>query len=713
MKRRFKINNLGCSGCAAQIEGMVMELSGVNGASIDLGRKILTIDDNGSVGIETLADIAHSVEPDTGVEAIEKDLPTACQEADHDGEGVKTELALLLAAGAAFGLTLLFGDRLADALGGYGTQALCGAVYLFAAYPVLRTAAKSLFTKNFLNEFFLMSFASLAAIAIGEMPEAISVMLFYRAGELCQEWAASKSRGSIRSLVEQKPTTARVMRGEIHVDTNPEEVVKGDMILVKPGEKIPVDGIVRSGISRVDTSSLTGEHLPASAASGEAVYGGTLNLDGLIVLEASGGFKDSSVARVMEMIENAVARKSPTERFITKFARYYTPAVVAAAALVALVPPLLSLGPFSDWLYRALVLLVISCPCALVISIPLGYFGGIGAASRRGILVKGGGVFDAMQKVKSVFFDKTGTLTKGVFEVTETHAAEGVSPEELGKDVAIAETISNHPVARSIVSAFGNMIPTGVTASGQEEPGMGVVAAAFGGGTDENTRVLAGNAALMKKYGVGSQEDCSETSGTVVHVAKLKGDEKNYLGYVVVSDVIRADARRAIADIRAGGVERIYMLSGDRPSVAEDVARTLGVTDYRAGLMPDEKVRALTELADGEMNTAAFVGDGINDGPVLATAGVSIAMGGLGSEVAVEIADAVILDDSPTRVAELLRISRFTRKVVWQNITAAMAIKLLFMVLGVFGIANLWEAIFADVGVALLAVLNAARTVRA
>ena len=716
MKRRFKIHNLGCSGCAAQMEGKILALAGVDCASIDVAQKILTIEDNGSVEVETLAKIARSVEPDTSVEALESSLrgeQTREHGHEHDHEDgnddVRREAALLVSAGIFFAFALLFGETFSHMLGGYGEHALYGTAYVLSAYPVLRKAARSLFTKNFLNEFFLMSFASLAAIAIDKMPEAISVMLFYRVGELCQEWAASKSRGSIRALVEQKPTVARVMRGDEPVDTNPEDVRKGDLILVKPGEKIPVDGVVHKGVSRVDTSSLTGEHLPASVDVGEAVYGGTVNIDGLIVVEASGSFEDSSVARVMEMVENAVARKSPTERFITTFARYYTPAVVAIAVAVALLPPLMSLGSYSEWLYRALILLVISCPCALVISIPLGYFGGIGAASKRGILVKGGGVFDVLQKVRSIFFDKTGTLTKGVFEVTETVPTEGVPSEELEETVALAETISNHPVARSILSSFGTRIPKGETASGREEPGMGVVASPSG---DDTIRIMAGNAALMEKYGVDYRKDI-DAGGTVVHVARLTGTEKRYLGHVVVSDVIRHDAAEAIADIRANGVGHIYMLTGDRESVAESVARTLGVTDYRAGLMPDEKVRALSELAPEAMEATAFVGDGVNDGPVLATAGVGIAMGGLGSEVAVEIADAVILDDSPMRVAELLRISRFTRKVVWQNIVAAMGIKILFMILGVFGLANLWEAIFADVGVALLAVLNATRTVRA
>lgn len=702
MKRRFIVHNLMCSFCASKIEGQIQALAGVDYASIDIGQKILTLEDDGSVEVETLSEIARVIEPNTSVEALGSE-----QAPPDDHEDIKKEFAALFTAGLAFVLVLLFGGRFAFALNGYGEHALYAAAYLLAALPVLHAAAKTLFTRNFLNEFSLMSFASLAAIAIDKFPEAISVMLFYRVGEFCQEWAASKSRGSIRSLIEQKPAVARVMRGEEAIELSPEDVRKGDLILVKPGEKIPVDGAVSSGLSRVDTSSLTGEHLPASVSPGETVYGGTVNLDGTLLVEASGSYEDSSVARVMELVENAVARKSPTERFITTFARYYTPAVVVLAVLVAVLPPLLAIGSFSEWLYRALILLVISCPCGLVISIPLAYFGGIGAASRKGILVKGGGVFDALQKVNSVFFDKTGTLTKGVFQVTEVNPAEGVSSEELEKTAAFAETISNHPVARSILSAFGDRIPKGEIASGREEPGMGVVAELSG----EEQYAAAGNAALMDKYGVAHHKD-SGTAGTIVHVARLAPHGNRYLGSILVSDVVRADAAAAVADLRANGIDRIFMLTGDRQSAAASVSESLGLTGYKSELMPDGKVQALSELAGEGMEQTVFVGDGVNDGPVLATAGVGVAMGGLGSEVAVEIADAVILDDSPMRVAELLRVSRFTRKIVWQNITIAMAIKVLFMTLGVFGLANLWEAIFADVGVALLAVLNATRTIK-
>jgi Cd2+/Zn2+-exporting ATPase len=717
------------------IESKILDFPCVESASINMNGGVLTVEDNGALALDSICEVAMAIEPGTSV--MELDAGESGHSRDDRGQdcccngdddvaakdddgSVKKEIIGIASAGALFAVALLFVDLVSRHLGflGFsarggrlGGYALYAVAYVAASYPVLRSAWKTLFTKNFLNEFFLMSFASLAAIAIDKMPEAISVMLFYRVGELFQEIAASKSRRSIKSLIEQKPQTARVMRGGGTFETRPEEVRKGDTVIVRPGEKIPIDGVVLEGESRIDTSSLTGESLPVAVSAGDGAFGGTINLDGLLTIEASGSFEDSSVARIMEMVENAVARKSPTERFITKFARYYTPAVVAASALVAIVPPLLSLGGFSEWLYRALVLLVVSCPCALVISIPLGYFGGIGAASRSGVLVKGGSVFDALKATDAIFFDKTGTLTKGVFAVREAVPAGGVSYDELGAAAVVAESLSNHPVARSIVSAFGAAYPDGISVTGGEIAGMGVSAEYSASGKNakglpKSTRILAGSEALMRENGVDSMETGGD--GSIVHVAS----DGRYLGYIKVSDAIRPDSAEAIREIRECGVEKIYMLSGDRQEAASSVAKDLGLSGFRAGLLPDEKVAAMNELAP-DTKRAAFVGDGVNDGPVLATAGIGIAMGGLGSELAVEISDAVILDDSPKKVAALLRIAKFTRKVVWQNITAAMGIKALFMALGVFGVTGLWEAIFADVGVAVLAVLNAARTTRA
>jgi Cd2+/Zn2+-exporting ATPase len=683
------------------MEREILGLPGVSRVFINMDGGVLTLEDDGVVAIDSLQRIANSIEPDTSVMAYDEESP------EDDGSGEKREIISMAAAGAVFAVALLFGGRFRELSGGWGEYAVYSAAYILAAYPVLRSSYKTLFTRSFLNEFFLMSFASLAAIAIDKFPEAVSVMLFYRVGEFFQERAASRSRLSIRTLIEQKPSMARVVRDGIETETRPEFVGAGDVVMVKPGEKIPIDGVVRDGRARVDTSSLTGESVPVAANVGDAVYGGTVSMDGLLMVEASGSYEDSSVARIMDMVENALARKSPTERFITTFARYYTPAVVAVAIAVALVPPALSMGSYSEWLYRSLVLLVISCPCALVISIPLGYFGGIGAASSRGILVKGGNILDALHSVDRVFFDKTGTLTKGVFVVTETRPAVGVSRDELGRAAAIAESISNHPVARSISSEFSGLMPMDSSVSGMEEAGRGVVASLkTGEGTAEE--IMAGNAALMIAHEVRVPGE-DAPAGTLVHVAR-NGD---YLGSIVVSDVIRPDSAEAVRLIRDCGIDEIYMLTGDREEAAASVAGELGLSGYRAGLMPDGKVSAISELSPGDLSRAAFVGDGVNDAPALAASGVGIAMGGLGSEAAIEIADAVILDDSPKRIADLLRIASFTRKVVWQNIVFAMGIKVLFMLLGIIGIAGLWEAIFADVGVALLAVLNAARTARA
>ncbi|MDR1944259.1 MAG: heavy metal translocating P-type ATPase [Synergistaceae bacterium] len=722
MKRRFRINNLCCSGCAAKIESTILDFPGVESVSINLEGGVLTIVDDGVLALDSIRKVTSSIEPDASVVSLDAKETDDHSRHDHghgEGDRVKKEIISIAFAGAIFVFALVFGGKLQSVLripgagDGFVEYLLYGAAYLIAAFPVLTATSRTLFTKNFLNEFFLMSFASLAAIVIGKTPEAISVMLFYRVGEMFQELAASKSRSSIKALVEQKPSTARVLRGGKTFETSPEKVRKGDLVVVRPGEKIPVDGVVREGLSRIDASSLTGESLPVSVSPGETVYGGTVSKDGLLTIEASGSFEDSSVARIMEMVESAVARKSPTERFITKFARYYTPAVVAIAAALAILPPLLSMGSFSQWLYRALVLLVVSCPCALVISIPLGYFGGIGAASRSGVLVKGGSVFDALKETDAIFFDKTGTLTKGVFAVRNAIPADGVSREDLGTAAVIAESLSNHPVARSVAAEFGELYPGGISVTGEEKAGRGVVAVytpqkdGVFGNPAPAVRLLAGNEALMAENGVAAREASGE-AGSVVHVAR----DGVYLGSITVSDTIRPDSKEAIREIRECGIEKIYMLSGDREAVASSVAGELGLSGYRAGLTPDEKVAALGELASN-IERAAFVGDGVNDGPVLATAGISIAMGGLGSELAVEISDAVILDDSPKKVASLLRIARFTRKVVWQNIIAAMGIKALFIALGVIGVAGLWEAIFADVGVAILAVLNAARTVRA
>jgi Cd2+/Zn2+-exporting ATPase len=701
MQRRFRVENLCCPNCAAKIEKRMLGIPGVSAASINVINGVLTLDDEGATALETLSGIARAIEPDVSVLGMEE---AACgehvhehdhgHEHEHGDSGVKREIASIAIAGAVFAAALWSDAR-----------ALYAAAYVLAAYPVLQSVARTIFTRNFLNEFFLMSFASLAAIAIGEFPEAVSVMLFYRTGEFFQELAASRARRSIKSLASAKPSSARVRRGDDEVMISPENVRKGDVVAVRPGEKIPVDGVVIGGSSSADMSPLTGESVPVPLACGDRAYGGTVNNEGTLLIESSGAFEDSSVARIMHMVEDAVARKSKTERFVTTFARYYTPSVVAIAAVIALAPPLLGFGSFSKWLYRALVMLVISCPCALVISIPLGYFGGIGAASRKGILVKGGGIFDAVHRVRKIFFDKTGTLTEGVFVVSSVNPADGVSRDDLIREAVTAESMSNHPVARSVTSEFAARAIPGLSVSGREESGMGVVAE-YEDGEGRRVTVLAGNMKLMRANGVEARD--AEQPGVAIHVAR----SGSYLGSVVVSDRTRQSSAAAMRSLRESGIDGLYMLTGDSEPAARAVADELGMTGYRAALMPEDKVEALKELAGGDVADCMFVGDGANDGPVLATAGVGVAMGGLGSEIAVEVADAVVLDDSPARVGELLRISRFTRKIVWQNIVCSMGIKILFIGLGAVGMAGLWEAIFADVGVAVLAVLNASRTYR-
>jgi Cd2+/Zn2+-exporting ATPase len=585
---------------------------------------------------------------------------------------------------------------------------LYGAPYVICGYPVLSGAWSSVRRGRFFDEFTLMGGATLAAIGLGELAEALGVVLFYQIGEMFQERAAGRSRRSIKNLLAAKPTAAHVLRGDALVSMPPEDVTAGMKVLVKPGERIPVDGTVTAGGSRVDTSPITGEPVPVYAKEGTRVFGGTISVDGTLTVEASGPFADSSIARVMEMVENAVARKSPTERFISRFAAVYTPAMFGVALLTAAVPPLLTGAPWHDWIYRGLVVLMISCPCALVISIPLGYFGGIGAASKRGILVKGGNVLDAMNEIAVVAFDKTGTLTRGVFEVTSVQPAPGVSEEELKRSASIAESLSNHPVARSIQKAFGTQA-SGTQASATLPPsemnsreiaGKGVVA------VYEGVEYAAGNLALMEDRGISENvrafASAVPVEGTVVYVAK----GPRFLGRVAVSDVLKADAVKAVSGLRERGI-RSYMLTGDREEGAAWVARRLNLDGYRSGLLPDMKVTALEALA-GSAKTA-YVGDGVNDAPLLAGSHVGVAMGGLGSEVAVEVADAVVLNDAPSCVVDLLDIARRTNRVVRENIGMALVTKGIFMLLGIVGLAGLWEAIFADVGVALLAILNATR----
>ena len=628
--------------------------------------------------------------------------------AEDDSGGHRRELALLAACALFFFTVMGFSGRIEAAFGAWALYCLYAVPYLLCGVSIYRAAWEGLKKGDYLNEFTLMCGATIAAIVLGELPEAVGVMLFYRIGEFFQDLAASGSRRSIKQLLASKPSTAHVFVDEEWRDLPVEQVEVGQRVQVRAGEKIPLDGTVLEGESQVDQSPLTGEPVPVVVRQGADVQAGTINLTGLLTLEVRGLFHESQVARILQLVESAAKNKSPTERFITRFARYYTPAVVFLAVLTALLPPLLITGAdFHTWIYRALVLLVISCPCALIISIPLSYFGGIGAASRKGILVKGGTVLDGLLHVDTVVFDKTGTLTKGVFDVMEIVPSQNVEKQELLAAAVMAESSSNHPIARSILAcARAQGLSAAPSGSGQltatEIAGKGVEV------FFEGVRYLAGTETLMSDKGIGVPSVHGQT-GALVHIAR----DDRYLGHILISDAVRPESAEAVQYLRDKGF-RTYMLTGDRTEAAAWVADAIGLDGYEAGLLPEGKVTAMRRLSGdrGEAARTAFVGDGINDAPILALSHVGIAMGGVGTEAAIEAADAVILNDSPAQVPVLFQLARDVRAVVWQNISLALGVKAAFMILGVSGISGLWEAVFADVGVALLAVLNASRLVR-
>jgi Cd2+/Zn2+-exporting ATPase len=528
-------------------------------------------------------------------------------------------------------------------------------------------------------------------------------MLFYQIGELVQELAVSRSRRSIQSLLEIRPDTANLKVNDSVKQVSPEIVKIGDIILVKPGEKIPLDGEILEGTSQVDTSALTGEPVPRTVKVGETVFAGMINKTGVLTVKVSKTFGESSIAKIMNLVENASSKKAKTEKFITRFAQYYTPVVVFLSLAVALLPPLFIPGETSaEWVYRALILLVISCPCGLVISIPLGYFGGIGGAAKNGILVKGATFLDTLTAVKTVVFDKTGTLTEGVFKVSKIVCKNGFTETELLKLAVHAESHSNHPIAQSIREAYGQEIDDKIVSDYEEIAGHGIKAKV------KNQVILAGNDRLLHRENINP--DSCNVAGTVVHLAV----DGNYAGYILIADELKEDAKQAISSLKKIGIEQTIMLTGDNKTVAQSVAEKLGLDRYFAELLPEDKVDSFEQIIHetGAKNKVAFVGDGINDAPVIARADVGIAMGGLGSDAAIETADIVIMTDAPSKVAEAIKIARKTHKIVWENILLALGIKGLFILLGVIGIATLWEAVFADVGVALLAILNASRVLR-
>ena len=572
-----------------------------------------------------------------------------------------------------------------------------------SGWSVLTGAGKNILRGKFFDEFFLMTIATIGAIAIHKLPEAVAVMLFFKIGELFQEYAVGRSRTSIKSLLEIRPDYANLKVDNSLQKVSPESVKIGEVIVVKPGEKIPLDGEIIEGYSQIDTSALTGESVPKTFRERETVLAGMVNQTGVLTIKVTKLFGESSIARILELVENASAKKAPTQKFITKFASYYTPFVVFASLALAIIPPLIIPGATRvEWVYRALILLVISCPCGLVISIPLGYFGGVGGAAKRGILVKGAAYLDTLTKVKTVVFDKTGTLTKGVFKVSDVVTKNGFTSSELMSVAAQVESQSNHPVAKSILQTYGQNVDISLVKDYQEIAGHGIRALV------KDKAVIAGNDKLLHRENI-SHDTCN-VEGTVVHLAV----DNHYVGYIAIADEIKDDAALAISSLKKLGVEKTVMLTGDNKIVAANVARQLGLDNYMAELLPEDKVEAVEKIIaqSGKDNKVAFVGDGINDAPVIARADVGIAMGGLGSDAAIETADVVIMNDSPSKIAEAIQVARKTHSIVWQNIIFALAVKGLFIILGAIGLATMWEAVFADVGVALAAIFNATRVLK-
>jgi Cd2+/Zn2+-exporting ATPase len=690
--RKYLLNNLDCTNCAERIEQEINNIPGVQFASVNFATSTLHIEAENFSGI---ADTIYRIEP--AIEVVAVNAPKNRVESEEMNDAIFISIAVLLLI-----VGLVFEDALRNTQFRVGEWFVFGTSYLLSGGSVVHRALKNIQQKNWFDETFLMSISTLGAILIDEVPEAIAVMLFYRIGEFIQRRSVIRSRDSIRALMDVRPEVANVKRGDEIRTISPDEVKVGEVIVVRPGEKVPLDGVVVDGLSEVDLSTLTGESVPVSVSVGQEVFAGAINQTGLLAVEVTKPYEQSSVSRMLELVQNATARKAKTQRFITRFAQVYSPIMVGLAIAVATIPTVIIPGQsFTTWVYRAFVLLVVSCPCALVISIPLGYFGGLGGSSRRGILVKGANFLDVLAEVKTVVFDKTGTLTSGVFKVTKVIPFNGWDIEGLLKITAQAESQSNHPMANSIKRAFGKKDFEQIPEAFEEILGYGVRVKLNG------SRVVVGNDPFMHKEKV--PHITCDVPGTIVHVAV----DSEYAGYLVVSDELKPDASTAIERLKQLGVENIIMLSGDREDVTKQISKELGLSDYRAELLPEDKVSVMEKmLAEPHIRQIAFVGDGINDAPALGQSDVGIAMGAFGSQAAIEVADVVLMTDSPTKVAEAIQLGRRTRKIVWQNIYLTLGIKGLFIFLGIIGVASMWEAVFGDVGVTILAVLNATRVLK-
>ncbi len=694
------LEGLSCANCAAKIEKAVQGLDMVNNVSVDFVSKKLrftAMDDKQIHQIHAqVEDIVHTIEPDTKyiIKSEDKSTPQRAFDLRQLGKHQFNQI-IRFGTGILFFVMGLFIKEPP-----FLELSLFLIAYVIVGGDVIRKAFQGVINKQFFSENFLMTIATTGAFIVGEYPEGVAVMMFYLVGEFFQDLAVDHSRKSIQDLMDIRPDTANLVQGDRILSVSAESVQVNDIILVRPGEKIPLDGIIIEGSSSFDTSHLTGESMPRDVSIDDQALGGFVNLSGVIKIEVSKPFAESTVAKILDLVQNASSRKAKTEEFITRFAMIYTPIVVFGAMALAFIPPLLIPGAsLYDWFYRAMIFLVISCPCALVISIPLGFFGGVGGASKRGILVKGSNYLEALRKVKTIVFDKTGTLTEGKFSVQSIQAEAGYTSDEILWVAAHAESHSSHPIASSIKKAYRNQVDLNMVSDIKELAGLGVTIQL------EGKTVHVGNHRLMDS--IGLQIPKQSALGTLIHVAINNA----YAGSILIADTIKKEAKQAIMDLKQMGI-RTILLSGDLKGIANQVASDLGIDEVHAELLPQDKVAIIEQLNPNNKDKIAFVGDGINDAPVLARADIGIAMGGLGSDAAIEAADIVIMNDELTQVVTALKIANKTHTIVYQNIFFALGVKAIFLVLGAFGLASMWEAVFADTGVALIAIANAMRVMR-
>ena len=687
MKKEYELRGIDCGNCAAKIERAVNQLEQVESATVNLIAQKLILETKSEDGIDKeIIDLVDAIEP--GIEVISEKK----EEALPEKRDWAKELLLAVMILFAFGFFLpeeYFWIRLVYYL----------TLYIIIGHKVLIKMVQNIQRGNLFDENFLMSIATLGAFLLGEFPEAVAVMLFYQIGEYFQDKATSQSRQSIAQLMDIRSVKAWRLEGGEAVQVDPETVRVADHILVKPGEKVPLDGLVRKGRSILDTSALTGESLPREIGVGEDITSGVINLTSPLVIEVRKTFSQSTVNKILELVENASNKKAETERMITRFSRVYTPVVVGIAFLLASLPPLLGLGEWSTWLYRALTFLVISCPCALAVSVPMSFFGGLGGASKLGVLVKGGNYLEALAKLDTVVFDKTGTITKGIFAVDTVVNAEGVEDDILYL-AAHLESYSNHPIANSIRTAYGQEVDENRVSQITELPGQGM------SGRIDGRQLYLGNARLMEVQGIAYP--AIDSTGTVLYLA----EDSHFLGYFLITDQVKETSIEALKDLQAVGIKKTVLLSGDRQAVVDEFAQQFAFNDAFGDCLPQDKVSTFEEILTQSQQAVAFVGDGVNDAPVLARADVGIAMGGLGSDAAIESADVVLMDDDLEKLPQVIRLAKKTVRIARQNMTLAIVVKLIFLVLSGLGISNMWEAIFADVGVTLLAVWNALRTLR-